>query len=135
MSMSDPIADMLTRVRNALMREHSTVSMPYSKMKENIAQVLKDEGYIEDLHVLTQEPRNVLQLELKYRGGRRERTSVITGLERVSKPGRRHYVGKDEIPWVLSGMGIAILTTSQGVMTDQQARRQGVGGEVICKVW
>lgn len=135
MSMSDPIADMLTRVRNALMREHHTVSMPYSKMKESIAQVLKDEGYIEDLQVLKQEPRNVLQLEMKYKGGRRDRTAVITGLERVSKPGRRHYVGKDEVPWVLSGMGIAILTTSQGVMTDQQARRRGIGGEVICKVW
>jgi small subunit ribosomal protein S8 len=135
MSMSDPIADMLTRVRNALMREHPTVSIPYSKMKENIAQVLKDEGYIEDLQVLAQKPRNVLQLELKYKGGRRDRASVITGLERVSKPGRRHYVGKDEVPWVLSGMGIAILTTSHGVMTGQQARRQGVGGEVICRVW
>ena len=135
MSMSDPIADMLTRVRNALQREHPSVSMPYSKMKENIAQVLKDEGYIVDLQVLPQEPRDVLQLELKYKGGRRDRASVITGLERVSKPGRRHYVGKDDIPWVLSGMGISILTTSQGVMTDQQARRQGIGGEVICKVW
>ena len=135
MSMSDPIADMLTRVRNALQREHPSVSMPYSKMKENIAQVLKDEGYIVDLQVLPQEPRDVLQLELKYKGGRRDRASVITGLERVSKPGRRHYVSKDDIPWVLSGMGISILTTSQGVMTGQQARRQGIGGEVICKVW
>ena len=135
MSMSDPIADMLTRVRNALMREHPSVSMPYSLMKENIAQVLKDEGYIEDIQVLPQEPRNVLQIELKYKGGRRDRTSVITGLERVSKPGRRHYVNKDDIPWVLSGMGISVLTTSQGVMTGQQARRQGIGGEVICKVW
>jgi small subunit ribosomal protein S8 len=135
MSMSDPIADMLTRVRNALQREHPSVSMPYSKMKENVAQVLKDEGYIVDLQVLPQEPRDVLQLELKYKGGRRDRSSVITGLERVSKPGRRHYVGKDDIPWVLSGMGISILTTSQGVMTGQQARRQGIGGEVICKVW
>lgn len=135
MSMSDPIADMLTRVRNALMREHPSVAMPYSRMKENIAQVLKDEGYIQDLQVLPQKPRDVLQLELKYKGGRRDRTSVITGLERVSKPGRRHYVDKDNIPWVLSGMGISILTTSDGIMTDQQARRQGIGGEVICKVW
>lgn len=135
MSMSDPIADMLTRVRNALQRQHASVSMPYSKLKENIAQVLKDEGYIEDFQVLAQKPRDVLQLELKYRGGRRDQISVITGLERVSKPGRRHYVGKDEIPWVLSGMGISILTTSRGIMTDQQARHLGVGGEVICKVW
>mgnify|MGYP003573682215 CR=1 FL=1 len=138
MSMSDPIADMLTRVRNALLRQHPSVSMPYSKsykMKEAIAQVLKDEGYIEDFQVLPQKPRNVLQLELKYKGGRRDRTSVITGLERVSKPGRRHYVGRKNVPWVLSGMGISILTTSHGIMTDQQARRQGIGGEVICRVW
>jgi len=135
MSMSDPIADMLTRVRNALLRQHPSVSMPYSKNKEAIAQVLKDEGYIEDIQVLSQKPRDVLQLELKYIGGRRDRTSVITGLERVSKPGRRHYVGTKNIPWVMSGMGISILTTSRGIMTGQQARRQGVGGEVICRVW
>jgi small subunit ribosomal protein S8 len=133
--MSDPISDMLTRVRNALQRQHPSVSMPHSKTKESIAQVLKDEGYIEDFQVLSQKPRDVLLLELKYKGGRRDRVPVITGLERVSKPGRRHYVGKEDIPWVLSGMGIAILTTSQGVMTGQQARRQGIGGEVICKVW
>ncbi len=135
MSMSDPIADMLTRVRNALLRQHPSVSMPYSKIKEAIAQVLKDEGYIEDFQVLSQEPRDVLQLELKYKGGRRERSSVINGLERVSKPGRRHYVGTKDVPWVLSGMGISILTTSKGIMTGQQARRQGIGGEVICRVW
>jgi small subunit ribosomal protein S8 len=135
MSMSDPIADMLTRVRNALLREHPSVSMPYSQIKESIAKVLKDEGYIEDFQVMSQQPRDVLQLELKYKGGRRDRRSVITGLERVSKPGRRHYVGKDEIPWVLSGMGISIVTTSKGIMTGQQARHQGIGGEVICKVW
>ena len=135
MSMSDPIADMLTRVRNALLREHPSVSMPHSKTKESIAEVLKAEGYIEDFQVLSQKPGDVLLLELKYKGGRRDRVSVITGLQRVSKPGRRHYVGKEDIPWVLSGMGIAILTTSRGVMTDQQARRQGIGGEVICKVW
>ena len=135
MSMSDPIADMLTRVRNALQRQHPSVSMPYSKIKEAIAEVLKEEGYIEDFQVLPQKPRDVLQLELKYKGGRRKMTSVITGLERVSKPGRRHYVGTKKVPWVLSGMGISILTTSKGIMTGQQARRQGVGGEVICRVW
>jgi small subunit ribosomal protein S8 len=135
MSMSDPIADMLTRVRNALLRQHPSVSMPYSKMKEAVAQVLKDEGYIEDFQVLSQKPRDVLQIELKYIGGRRDRTSVITGLERVSKPGRRHYVGTKKVPWVLSGMGISILTTSKGIMTGQQARRQGIGGEVICRIW
>ena len=135
MSMSDPIADMLTRVRNALQRQHPTVSMPHSKAKEAIAEVLKNEGYIEEYEVLPQQPRDVLQLTLKYVGGRRDRRSVITGLKRVSKPGRRVYVGKQDIPWVLSGMGIAIVTTSRGVMTGQQARRAGVGGEVICKVW
>jgi small subunit ribosomal protein S8 len=109
--------------------------MPHSKVKEAIVQVLKEEGYIEDYKVLSQKPRDVLQVDLKYLGGRRDRRAVITGIERVSKPGRRIYVGKNEIPWVLSGMGIAILTTSRGIMTDQHARRLGQGGEIICKVW
>lgn len=135
MSMSDPIADMLTRVRNALMRRHATVAMPLSKSKVAIAEVLKSEGYIEDFKVISQEPQSVLEIKLKYIGDRRNYRSVITGLERVSKPGRRVYVGKSEIPWVLSGMGIAILTTPQGMMTGQKARRKGVGGEVLCKVW
>lgn len=135
MSMSDPIADMLTRIRNALMREHPTVSIPYSRTKENVAKVLKDEGYITDYQVLPEKPRAVLQVKLKYVGDRRHRRPVISGLERVSKPGRRVYVGKQDVPWVLSGMGTAILTTSQGVMTGQQARRLGIGGEVLCKVW
>jgi len=135
MSMSDPIADMLTRTRNALMREHPTVSMPHSKIKGAIAEVLRDEGYIEDYQVLPETPQAVLQLKLKYTGNRRTRRSIITGLERVSKPGRRVYVGQNGIPWVLSGMGIAIVTTSQGLMTGQQARRKGVGGEVLCKIW
>jgi small subunit ribosomal protein S8 len=133
--MSDPIADMLTRMRNAIMRQHTAVSMPHSKTKEAIAQVLKDEGYIEDYQVIPQAPQPVLQITLKYVGDRRTRRSVITGLERVSKPGRRVYVGKQEIPWVLSGMGVAVVTTSKGVMTGQKARRQGLGGEVLCKVW
>jgi small subunit ribosomal protein S8 len=135
MSMSDPIADMLTRIRNALQREHPTVPVPHSKTKEAIAHVLKDEGYIEDFEVLPATPRPILSLKLKYVGDRRHRRSVITNLERVSKPGRRIYVGKDNIPWVLNGMGIAILTTSRGVMTGQAARMKGVGGEVLCKVW
>jgi small subunit ribosomal protein S8 len=109
--------------------------MPHSRIKVAIAEVLKEEGYIEDYAVISQEPRDVLQVNLKYHGDRRDRRSVITGIERVSKPGRRIYVGKDEIPWVLSGMGTAILTTSRGIMTGQSARRLGVGGEVICKVW
>ena len=135
MSMSDPVADMLTRVRNGLHRQHPSVSMPHSRVKVAIAEVLKEEGYIEDFTVLSQQPRDVLQIDLKYHGGRRDRRSVITGIERVSKPGRRIYVGKNNIPWVLSGMGITILTTSRGMMTGQQARRLGEGGEVICKVW
>ena len=135
MSMSDPIADMLTRMRNAMMRQHQTVSVPHSKIKESVAQVLKEEGYIEDFQVLPEKPRAIIQIKLKYVGGRRERRSVITGLERVSRPGRRVYVGKQEIPWVLSGMGVAVLTTSKGIMTGQKARRLGLGGEVLCKVW
>ena len=132
---SDPIADMLTRIRNAQMREHKAVSMPHSTVKVAIAEVLQKEGYIEEYKVLPETPQAVLQITLKYVGDRRHRRSVITGLERVSRPGRRVYVGKGEIPWVLSGMGISIVTTSKGVMTGQQARRLGVGGEVLCHVW
>lgn len=135
MSMSDPIADMLTRVRNALRRQHPAVSIPHSNTNEAIAAVLKEEGYIEDYQVLPETPRPVLRIKLKYVGDRRNRESVITDLQRVSKPGRRIYVAKDEIPWVLNGMGIAVLTTSRGVMTGHKARRLGIGGEVLCKVW
>jgi small subunit ribosomal protein S8 len=135
MSMSDPVADMLTRVRNAIMREHESVSVPSSNIKQAIAAVLKEEGYIEDVQLIPQHPQPVLRLKLKYVGDRRHRRSVITGLKRVSKPGRRVYVTKDDIPWVLSGMGISVLTTSKGVLTGQDARRVGVGGEVICEVW
>ena len=135
MSMSDPIADMLTRIRNGLQRQHPTVSMPYSKMKEAVAQVLVDEGYLGGYAVLPGTPRASLQIDMKYVGGRRDRRPVITGVERVSRPGRRVYVGKKDVPWVLSGMGISVVTTSQGIMTGQKARQLGVGGEVICKVW
>lgn len=135
MTMSDPIADMLTRMRNALMRQHQTVTIPYSKMKKDIADVLKAEGYIEDYTILPEQPQQVLSINLKYLGERRQSRSVITKLKRVSKPGRRVYVGTAEIPWVLQGMGIAILTTSKGIMTGQSARRLGVGGEVICEVY
>lgn len=135
MSMSDPIADMLTRVRNGTMRQHEIVSMPHSRMKERVAEVLRDEGFIEDYQVLPDKPQPVLRMKLKYVGDRRNRRSVINGLKRVSSPGRRVYVGKGEIPWVLSGMGTAIVTTSNGVMTGQKARRLGIGGEVICQVW
>ncbi|RMF29289.1 MAG: 30S ribosomal protein S8 [Chloroflexi bacterium] len=135
MTVTDPIADMLTRIRNALMAGHTTVAMPSSKMKVAIARILKEEGYIEDFVVGDERPQPVLRIQLKYVGQRRHRRPVITGLKRVSKPGRRVYVGKREIPWVLSGMGIAILSTPKGVLTDQQARRLGVGGEVLCYVW
>ncbi len=133
--LSDPIADMLTRIRNAVMAGHPTVAIPHSKMKMAIAQILKDEGFIEDVTLEEGKPAPVMVIKLKYWGQRRERRPVITNLKRVSKPGRRVYVGKDEIPWVLSGMGIAILTTPKGIMTGQQAHRLGVGGEVLCYVW
>jgi small subunit ribosomal protein S8 len=137
MSMSDPIADMLTRIRNALLVGHSSVSLPSSNLKVAIAQILRDEGFIEDFETAREEhfPQAVLRLRLKYVGQLRQRRPVITGIERVSKPGRRVYTGKKEVPWVLSGMGVAILTTPKGVMTGQRARKLGVGGEVICKVW
>jgi len=130
---SDPIADMLTRVRNALTNGASRVEIPNSKIKVEIARILKDEGYIEDYAIEDAFPSKIV-IKLKYYGPRRTRRAVITGLERVSKPGRRIYVDRTSIPWVLSGMGIAIISTSQGLMTDQQARRKGVGGEVICLV-
>ena len=134
---SDPIADMLTRVRNALMAGHTTVSVPSSKLKLAIAQILKQEGFIEDFEAAMGEgeAQPTLRLSLKYVGARREKRPVISGLERVSTPGRRVYARHKEIPWVLSGMGIAILSTPKGVMTGTRARQLGVGGEVICKVW
>lgn len=135
MTMSDPISDMLTRIRNATMRQQESISIPHSGMKERLAEVLKQEGYIEDYQILPDETQPVLRLRMKYVGDRRHRQSVITGIRRISSPGRRVYVGKDEIPWVRSGMGTAIMTTSKGVVTGQQARRLGVGGEVICEVW
>jgi len=137
MSVMDPISDMLTRVRNAVMMGHNVVAMPSSKIKVAIAKILKDEGYIGGYEVADGKivGSKVLRIRLKYIGERRERRSVITGLERISRPGRRVYTGKQEIPWVLSGMGIAILSTPKGVMTGQRARQLGVGGEVLCKVW
>lgn len=135
MSMTDPIADMLTRIRNANLRKHPSVAIPYSRVKKDIAEVLKAEGYIEDYEVVAERPQDVLRVNLKYLGDRRERRPMITKIERVSKPGRRVYVGKQDIPWVLQGMGIAIMTTSRGMITDQEARRLGVGGEVVCKVY
>jgi small subunit ribosomal protein S8 len=135
MYVNDPIADMLTRIRNALMIKRAEVAIPYSRMKEEIARILKEEGYIESYKVREDRPFNWIDVQLRYVGSRRERRSVITGLKRISKPGRRIYTGHHDIPWVLSGMGIAILTTPKGVMTGQQARRERVGGEVLAYVW
>ncbi|MBS3750058.1 MAG: 30S ribosomal protein S8 [Anaerolineales bacterium] len=137
MSISDPIADMLTRIRNAVQAEHPHVAMPSSKLKASIANILAEEGFVDNFQVVEEEGSGfkTLKIHLKYVGKRRKRKSVITNLERVSVPGQRIYAGKDEIPHVLSGMGICIMTTSRGVMTGRQARRKGVGGEILCKVW
>ncbi len=137
MSVNDPIADMLTRIRNSVLIGQSAVAMPNSKIKVEIARILKEEGYIENYEVVTAENQiqPTLRLRLKYVGERRQRRPVITGLERVSRPGRRVYTQKQEIPWVLSGMGIAIISTPKGIMTGQRARQLGVGGEILCKVW
>ena len=137
MSDSDPIGDMLTRIRNALMAGHTTVALPCSSIKLDIARILSEEGYISSYEVVDGKVvgSKILRLQLKYIGERRERRAVISGLERISRPGRRVYTSKQEIPWVLSGMGIAILSTPKGVMTGQRARQLGIGGEVLCKVW
>ena len=130
MSMSDPIADMLTRIRNAQSVEKDSVSMPSSKLKVAIAQVLKDEGYIDDFNVKTDGSRTELEISLKYYAGR----PVIERIERVSRPGLRIYKGRHDIPSVMNGLGVAIVTTPKGVMTDRKARQAGIGGEVLCYV-
>jgi small subunit ribosomal protein S8 len=132
---SDPVGDMLTRIRNSLMVGKTAVDVPSSKLKVEIARILKDEGYIEDFVLGDEKPGALIHITLKYYGSRRDRRPVITHIERVSKPGRRIYSPRREMPRVMSGMGIAIVTTPKGVMTAQQARRQGVGGEVLCYVW
>ncbi|MEO8613410.1 MAG: 30S ribosomal protein S8 [Chloroflexota bacterium] len=132
---SDPVGDMLTRIRNALMAGKATVEVPNSKLKVEIARILKDEGFIESYVVGEEQPASIIEITLKYYGARRERKPVITHIERISKPGRRIYRQKRDLPRVMSGIGIAIVTTPKGVMTAQQARRQGVGGEVLCYVW
>jgi small subunit ribosomal protein S8 len=130
--LTDPIADMLTRIRNANMALHDTVEMPGSTLKAEVARVLKDEGYIADYELREARVGTELVVRLKYS---RDRRRVISGLERVSKPGRRVYVDRTSTPRVLGGMGIAVMSTSQGVITGHEARRRGVGGEVICSVW
>ncbi len=132
MTMTDPIADMLTRVRNANSAFQDSTTMPSSKKLVEIARILKDEGYIEDYSVEEKAPQSSLTITLKYTG-RRERT--ISGIRRISKPGLRVYAKKDELPRVLGGLGVAIISTSSGVMTDRQARKAGVGGEVVAYVW
>ena len=130
--MTDPIADMLTRIRNANQNRAKTVSMPSSKMKEEIAKILKDEGFIEEFSIEENDVQNTLTLTLKY-GQKKER--VITGLKRVSKPGLRVYSKAEDLPKVLNGLGIAIISTPKGIMTDKKARKENVGGEVIAYVW
>lgn len=130
--LSDPIADMLTRIRNAGMIQQKQVVMPSSKMKASIAQVLLEEGFISNYVITDDVPQPKLVLQLKYTG---RGVPVITGLQRVSKPGRRVYLGYREIPWVRSGLGINIISTPQGIMTGRNARRSKVGGEVVCNVW
>lgn len=135
MSVSDPIADMLTRIRNAVTAKHSSVAIPHSQVKEEIARILAAEGYITSQQVIEEGQFKTILIDLKYVGTHKDRRAVITDLKRISKPGRRIYTGRHDIPWVLSGMGIAILTTPKGVMTGDLARRERVGGEILCYVW
>ena len=130
MSISDPIADMLTRIRNAQLAEKVSVAMPSSQLKVAIAKVLKDEGYIEDFRVAGEEAKPQLEIALKYYAGR----PVIEKIERISKPGLRIYRGKEDLPRIMNGLGVAIVSTSKGVMTDRKARASGIGGEVLCVV-
>lgn len=134
MTMSDPIADMLTRIRNAILAKHTSVVMPNSRVKMHIATILKDEGYIKDVSKTQDDKQGQLQIDFKFidQDGTQ---NVIRGLRRISKPGRRRYVKTSEVPRVLNGLGTAILTTSRGIMADHECRRQRVGGEVICEIW
>jgi len=130
--MTDPIADMLTRIRNANMVYHESVDIPASNLKKELARILKQEGFIRDYRVIDDGKQGIVRIYLKY-GANKQR--VISGLKRISKPGRRVYARRDEIPRVLGGLGVAVLSTSRGIMTDKEARKLGVGGEVICYVW
>ena len=130
--MTDPIADMLTRIRNAIMVRHKYALVPSSKMKLAIAKIFKEEGFIRNYDVTRDVPQPMIRIWLKYN---EDKEPILRGLKRISKPGCRVYTGKQDIPWVLSGMGIAVLSTPQGIVTDRQARRLGVGGEVLCYIW
>ena len=132
MNVTDPLADMFTRIRNANMAYHDSVEIPYSAIKMDVTKVLAEEGYITAFSVEDKKPQNVIKIDLKYGPNRRR---VITGIKRISKPGLRVYARRDDIPKVLGGLGIAVLSSSKGVMTDKSARREGVGGEVIAYVW
>ena len=132
MQITDPIADMLTRIRNASSAKHDSVDVPASNMKKQIAEILLEEGYIKDYQVIDDKTQGVIRITLKYGANK---TKVISGIKRVSKPGLRIYAGKEDLPKVLRGMGIAIISTSKGIMTDKEARRQNVGGEVLAFVW
>lgn len=129
---TDPIADMLTRIRNANTANHETVDIPASRMKRSVAQILKDEGFIRDVEVLTEGPQGTLRITLKYGP---EKEKVITGLRRISRPGLRVYTSKTEIPRVLGGLGLVIISTSKGIMSGKRAKREGYGGEVLAYVW
>ena len=131
MNITDPIADMLTRIRNANMKKHATVDVPASKMKREIASILLEEGYIKEVQEIQDNKQGILRISLKYVG----KEKVISGIKRISKPGLRVYVGCEELPKVLGGLGIAIVSTSNGIMTDKKARQLGVGGEVLAFVW
>lgn len=130
--LTDPIADMLTRIRNANHQRHATVDIPASKIKLAIAEILKEEGYIADYEVIEENVQGTIRISLKYIN---EKERVITGIRRISKPGLRIYVNSNELPTVLGGLGIAIISTTNGIMTDKEARKQKVGGEVLCYVW
>ena len=132
MSMTDPIADMLTRIRNANMVGHESVDVPASKMKKSIAEILLKEGYIKGYDVIEDNKQGIIRIQMKY-GQNKEK--VITGIKKISKPGLKVYAKRDDIPKVLGGLGVAIISTSKGVITDKEARKENVGGEVICYVW
>ena len=130
--MTDPIADMLIRIKNSLMARHKSVSIPSSKIKLEIARILKEEGYIEDFKYINEKPQPQIEIILKYDENKRP---VIAGVKRISNPGRRIYKGYKDLPKVLDGLGIAIISTSQGIMTDHEARKRKIGGEVLCEIW
>ena len=132
MTMTDPVADMLTRIRNANMAGHQSVEIPGSKMKKSIASILKDEGYIDDYEFVEDGKQGIIKIAMKYAANK---TRVISELRRISKPGLKVYVKADDVPRVLGGLGIAIISTSKGVISDKEARNKGVGGEVVCYVW